>query len=152
MTLITPPAPRRSNGCLWGCLIAVLIVSLPVVLTAAWGTWFFYEGWRHNPVMRATAEFVRQDGMARLALGNDIHITGLEGGAFAAVAGLGSHSDYSVELEGSKGDGNVEVTADMLGGQVKFRSMILTGPDGSRYDLLNHMAQPAPPSPSGNSI
>lgn len=148
---ITPREPVRRNGCLWGCLALLLIVSLPVILTAAYGTWFFYEGWRHNPVLRAAGEFVRQDGMARLALGNDIRITGIEGSAFSAVAGWGSRSDYAVELEGSKGEGTLDVTAETRDGRVKFQTMVLTGPDGARYDLMNHMAEPAP-LPSGNSI
>lgn len=156
MTVMTPPGittpqPARRNGCLWGCLIVILIFVTPMVLAAGYGTWFFYEGWRHNPVLRATAEFVRQDGMARLALGNGIHITGIEGSAFAAVAGLGSHSDYVVTLQGSRGEGSLDVVADTQGGQVKFESMILTGPDGGHYDLMNHMARPGPPL-SGDSI
>ena len=154
MSVITPPPPRPRNGCLWGCLIVILILSLPALAAGGYTAWFFWQGWRSSPVLRATSEFLRQDGMARLALGGHIQITGIEGSAASMAFGFGAHSVYRLDLAGDKGDGVVDVTAETvtgpLGNQVKFDSVMLTGPDGTRYDLMNHIAQP--PDVPANSI
>jgi len=147
MTAPPPDPPRRSNGCLWGCLIVLALIFLPMVLAGGYGAWFFWQGWRHSPVLRATAEFVGKDGLAHLALGEGIHVTGVEG--FSMMPGFDSHSQYRIALEGSKGDGTLEVSADSRLGRVTFDSLMLTGPDGRRYDLMTHQAQP-PPVPSGS--
>jgi len=63
MTLPAPssaPPPRyaqhkRGNGCLWGCLILMLIFLLPPVLLGGYGAWFLYDGFRHSPARRAVA-------------------------------------------------------------------------------------------------
>ena len=65
-----PPAtpyypPRRSHGCLWGCLILLLIFVLPPALLGGYGAWFLWDGYRHSPVLRVVNELVREDGMAR---------------------------------------------------------------------------------------
>ena len=150
MSVITPPAPRRSNGCLWGCLIVLLVLALPFATMAGYSAWFFWLGWRQSPVLRATSEFLRDDGMANLALGHHIRITGVEGSATSMVYGLGGHSEYRLDLSGDKGDGTMDVEADMVNGAVNFRSMMLTGPDGTRYDLMRHQAQP--PDAPANAI
>src|ERR1700719_4477777 len=104
MTLAAPPqvpSPRR-NGCLWGCLILVLIVAVPPVLAAAYGAWYLWEGYRHNPAYRLAADLVRRDGMIQQVLGEDPAITGMEGNIFSWMPGLASDI-YSVTLEGPKG-------------------------------------------------
>ncbi|HEX2759641.1 MAG TPA: hypothetical protein VHM27_03965, partial [Rhizomicrobium sp.] len=55
---------------------------------------------------------------------------------------------YVLQLAGSKGLGSLDVSAHSEGAQSKIDGMILTGPDGRRYDLLRHTALPAGnPSP-----
>ena len=159
MTLASPapPPPRRSNGCLWGCLGLVLIMVLPFVLAGAYGAWFLYEGFRHDPVLRAASELVRDDGMAHLALGNDIQVTGVEGNAFSFTPGIGASNSYVVDLTGDKGEGRLAVTAHTVGAQVKLDTAILIGPDGRRYDLIAHAVLPGDPheinpAPDSNSI
>src|SRR5579872_5011347 len=121
--------PRRSNGCLMGCLIFVLIVTIPPILAAAYGAWYLWEGYRHNPAYRLAADLVRRDGMIQQVLGEDPAITGLEGNIFSWMPGVASDS-YSVTLEGPKGEGSLAITehhselsAPTLDGA------ILTGPD-----------------------
>ena len=48
--------PRRSNGCLWGCLIVLLIIVLPPALLGGYGAWFLYDGYRHSPVLKVVNE------------------------------------------------------------------------------------------------
>ncbi len=133
---------RRGNGCLWGCLILLLIFLLPPVLLGGYGAWFLYDGYRNNPVLRVVGELVRQDGMAQQVLGAGAVVTGVEGNVFSWVPGRAS-DDYQVLLEGPKGEGHLAVSAHhSTFGAPTLDSAILTGPDGRRYDLLKH--QPLP--------
>jgi hypothetical protein len=144
MTLVSPPQypPRRSNGCLWGCLILVLIVTVPPVLAVGYGAWYFWEGYRHNPAYRLAVDLVRHDGMAQQVLGQDPVITGVEGNVFSWMPGMASDS-YEVVLEGPKGEGHLAITEHhSTFGAPKLDSAILTGPDGRRYDLLKDQQLP----------
>jgi hypothetical protein len=40
------------------------IVFLPILLAGGYGTWFLWQGFRHDPVMRTVTELVRRDGLA----------------------------------------------------------------------------------------
>ena len=130
--------PPRSNGCLRGCLVVIAVILLPFVLAAGYGAWFLYQGFRQDPVLHVVTVLLDRDGLARQVLGGHIRITGVEGNAFSFVPGLGSHTDYEVTLSGDRASGRLEVEADTSHGHVDFKSMILTGPHGGRYDLLHN--------------
>lgn len=135
--------PRRRNGCLWGCLILVLILALPPILMGGYGAWFLWEGYRRDPVLRVVGEMVRADGMAQQVLGFGAVVTGVEGNMFSWMPGQSSHA-YEVTLQGPKGEGHLAVTSHQTALQGwKLDSAILTGPDGRRYDLLKHQALPS---------
>jgi hypothetical protein len=145
MTMPAPaqyyPPPKR-NGCLWGCLILVLILCLPPVLLGGYGAWFLYDGYKHNPVLRVVGELARRDGMAQQVLGQGAEITGVEGNVFSWVRGRLSN-DFEVTLEGPKGEGRLAVRSHHAAfGPPVLDSAILTGPDGRRYDLLKHQRLP----------
>lgn len=135
---MTQTAQPRSHGCLWGCLAVVAILVLPALLAGGYGTWFLWQGFRHDPVLRTVSELVRQDGLAHQVLGEDIHVAGMSGNAFSYVPGMGSRTAYEVRLEGSKADGLLEVEAETHHGHVRVTTMILTASDGGRYDLLHN--------------
>ena len=139
-----PPYPpqKRGNGCLWGCLILVLLLFIPPVLLGGYGAWFLVDGYKRNPVLRVVGELVREDGMAQQAMGYGAVVTGVEGNVFSWVPGMASDT-YQVTLEGPKGEGHLAVTSHHSGfGPPKLDSAILTGPDGRRYDLLKHQQLP----------
>jgi hypothetical protein len=145
MTIATQqpaPAPRSGHGCLFGCLAALAILVLPVLLVSAYSAWFFYQGFRNDPTLRAVSELVRRDGTAERVLGEDIHITGVEGNAFSFMLGTGTHTAYAVGLAGSRASGTLGIESDVVNGQAHIDSMILTGPDGARYDLMHHTIAP----------
>jgi len=144
MTTTPEPAPRRSNGCLWGCLAVLAIVFLPLLIAGGYGAWFIYQGFKHDPVLRTVTIVLRQDGLAHRVLGNDIHVTGVQGNAFSFVPGLGSQTDYEVTLSGDKASGTLDVEADTSHGRVDLKSMILTVPHGGRYDLLRKVVLQQP--------
>jgi hypothetical protein len=148
MTTIQQSQPRQTHGCLWGCLAILAFLFLPVLLAVGYSAWFFYEGYRRDPVLRGVVELVRHDGMAEAALGDDIHVTGIEGSALSHMWGEHmrdeSGGSYVVDLEGSKGRGTLGVTAVTRNGRLSVQRMFLSGPHGERYDLLHHVAQPGP--------
>lgn len=146
------PPPRRNNGCLWGCLIVMLLVSLPPILVGGYGAWFLWQGYRRDPVLRVVGEMVREDGMARQALGAGAVVTGVEGNVFSWMPGGSSHG-YIVTLQGPKGEGRLAVTTHQSGfDNPKLDSAILTGPDGRRYDLLKHQQLPGTGTAPDTSI
>jgi hypothetical protein len=144
MTPALPPydqAPRR-NGCLMGCLVLVLIVTVPPILAAGYGAWYLWEGYRHNPAYRLAADLVRRDGMAQEVLGPGPVIAGVEGNVFSWMPGIASDR-YVVILEGPKGEGRLAITEHHSEfSPPQLDSAILTGPDGRHYDLLKHQELP----------
>jgi hypothetical protein len=134
-----PPRKGCGSGCLWGCLALIVLVSLPVILAGGFGAWFWTDGYKREPAFRLVAEFVKHDGLAQQVLGPDLVVTGVDSNTFSWMPGLSRH-DYSVTLQGSKGEGHLTVTSHADGGGNKLDSAILTGPDGRRYDLLAHRA------------
>jgi hypothetical protein len=136
------PPQKRGNGCLWGCLILLLIVSIPPVLLGGYGAWFLYDGYRRNPVLRLVGELVRSDGLAQQVLGHGAVVTEVEGNVFSWVPGR-TGNDFDVALEGPKGEGRLAVRSHHAAfGPPVLDSAILTGPDGRRYDLLKHQQLP----------
>jgi hypothetical protein len=148
-----PPyyTPRRSNGCLWGCLIVLLLLFLPMIAAGGYGAWFFMDGYKRNPVLRVVGELVRQDGMARQVLGDGAVVTGVAGNYFSWMPGSSTNA-YDVILDGPKGEGHLSVTSHSGFTGPKLDSAILTGPDGRRYDLLKHDVLPGEPGTIDNSI
>jgi hypothetical protein len=146
MTVISPAPQRSHHGCLWGCLAILAFIFLPVLLAVGYSGWFFYQGYTRDPVLRGVVRLVRRDGMAEAALGQDIHITGIEGSALSYMWGAESGS-YVVLLAGSKGQGALHVTAREQQGRLTVDSMILDGPGGAHYDLLHHTTR----QPDNNS-
>ena len=147
---MTENARPRSHGCLWGCLAILMLLFLPILLAGGYGTWFLWQGFRHDPVLRAVTQLVRRDGLAHQLLGDDVHVAGVFGNAFSYMPGMGSHSDYDVRLEGSKGEGTLEVEAETQGGRVNITTMVLTTSGGGHYDLLHN--QISAPGNGGTSI
>ena len=145
-TSLPGQAPRRSNGCLWGCLAVIAVVALPFILAGGYGAWFLYQGFRHDPVLRTVTMLLRRDGLAHQVLGDDIRVSGIEGNAFSFVPGLGTHTDYEVTLRGDKASGTLDVEADTSHGRIDIKSMILTMPHGGRYDLLRNLVLQQPRS------
>ena len=138
------PSQRSGLGCLKGCLLALGLILLPVVLVGGYGAWFVWQGFRHDPTLIAVGELVRRDGMAEAVLGDDIRITGVTGNAFSFVPGIGSRSAFVVSLAGSKASGTLAVQSHMENGRARIDAMILSGPDGTRYDLMHHGITPMP--------
>ncbi len=48
--------PRRGHGCLWGCLVLLIILAIPPTLIGGYGAWFLWQGYRRDPVLRVVAK------------------------------------------------------------------------------------------------
>ena len=148
--MTTEPTPQTvyiyqrrgcGSGCMWGCLIVLVLLSLPVILGAGWGTWLWTSGYKRDPALRLAAELVKSDGLAQQVLGSGITVKGVESDGFLWMPGMSSHS-YDMQLEGSRAQGDLEITAHADAAGPHLDSAILTGPDGRRYDLLKHQILP----------
>ena len=133
----------RSNGCLWGCLGVLLILSLPFIVSWGFGAWFLWQGFRENPLLRTAIAMTQKDGLAQRVLGNPITVTGVEGNEFSFVIGQGARNNYVLRLQGPKGEGTLAVKSHAERGTPKIDEMTLTGPGGDQYDLLHHAPVPS---------
>jgi len=142
-----PPPPRHSeHGCLWGCLIAAAIAITAIVGVFGYFGWYFYSGFQDNSTLHEVMSVVNADQTARAVLGDNIHITNLEGSSFSADTRTGKRESYVAHLKGSTGEGTLNVTIETGAGLNHITSMILTGPDGRTYDLTSTQPRAAPGS------
>ncbi len=143
------PPPRRSHGCLWGCLGVVLLAILLGGGAMLWSGWYVYQGFKSDPAMQTVVAIVQSNRTARDVLGDNIAVLDVQSERFTAT--LGQHNEksatYTAQLQGSKGRGELHVTLHATTGALKVVSMILTGPDGTRYNLTDNTL-----TPSNNSI
>jgi len=157
MSAIEPGRPERrggGRGCLLGCLGVAVIVLAPILFAWAYSAWFLYANFRDSPIMRTVVEMTERDGLAQQVLGPPITVVGLEGNAFSYMPGMGARSEYRLVLQGSRATGTLTVTTGTGSGRARIERMILTGPDGRRYDLLTDRPLPGGPAtpPSGDTI
>lgn len=132
---IPPPPPRRSHGCLWGCLGAALLAI--VVAGGAFGYlgWYLYSGFKSDATLQTVMRVVSGDQVARAVLGNDITVTNLESSSVNADLS-GKTNSYVAHLKGSKAEGTLSATVvTPHGGKSAITTLLLTGPDGHQYNL-----------------
>lgn len=141
---IPPPPPRSGHGCLWGCLIAVVIAIAAIVGAVSYGGWWLYSGFKSDPTLHVVLTTVNADQTARSVLGDNIEITNLESSSVSEDLATGKHASYVAHLRGTRGEGSLAVTVDVRDGRTHITSMTLTGPDGRSYDLT-HPQSLAPP-------
>ena len=138
---ITPP-PKRGNGCLWGCLGVAAIIVLPIIGIGGYGSWLLYHSVTSDAGLRTVVKSLAGEGVTKQVLGDNVHLVRVEGGALSGTAFSGEHALYILHLRGSKGDGTATVAADLSYSNIHVTSMVLTGPDGTRYDIFKHTLTP----------
>lgn len=141
--------PRRSRGCLWSCLGVVLLFVVIAGGALLWGDWYIHSGFKRDSALQRAMTVVREDHQARAVLGDDIQVISVQSERFSGVVGAERTrtATYTVTLKGSKGQGRLHVTLHSDGGAMQLVSMVLTGPDGTRYNLTDDSI-----TPSQNSI
>lgn len=136
-SLPDPVPPRRGNGCLFGCLALILVVALPVVLAAGYGTWRLTRGAQNDPVVQLARDLVSRDGMTRQLLGAPVTVTGVTGNGWSWASGVGASHAYVLSLAGPNGQASLEIRARAGAGGPRLDQAILVTPDGLRFDLLH---------------
>ena len=140
------PPPRRSHGCLWGCLALAILLAVVGGGTAWWGEWYLTQGVRADPLLQKAMNVVRMSSTARDVLGDNIQIESVESEHFVSTLGNGKTATYTATLRGTKGEATLHATLHSDGTGMKIVSIILTGPDGSRYNLTDETQSPPPKS------
>ena len=142
------PPPRRSHGCLWGCLTVLLVTVLAVAAVFGYGAWHFFKGFEDDARLQSIMETVRSDPRAELVLGRNIHIVEVERHMFDFSNVRGKRASYRLRLAGSEGEGELKVDIDLNGSEAKVTLMVLTGTDGHPHYLVGK----EPRSPFSRSI
>ena len=133
---VSPGRPARSgHGCLWGCLVAALVVVGLIGVAINYSDWWLTSGFNGGKTLHLVIETINRDQIARSVLGDNIRIVDLQSSTFASDTASGAHEAYMARVQGSRAAGTLSVTVDTVSGKSRITSMILTGPDGSTYDL-----------------
>lgn len=130
------PPRRKSGGCLWGCLGAVLIVLVVLGGIFGFGAWFLHRNMDNDSRLQTIMAIVRDDPRAATVLGNDIRIANIDSRTFVMATGAGKTATYTLRLVGSRGEGVLEAKLDLNHAQPKVTSMVLTGTDGHPHTLV----------------
>lgn len=136
--------PRRSHGCLWGCLALVALIVVGGAGAYYWGGWYLTEGIKASPSLQQAMTVLRANPTAHDVLGDDIQIESVRSENFVSTLGTGRTATYTAELKGSKGEAELHVTmhADGPGKKMAIVAMILTTQDGTRYNLTQETLTP----------
>lgn len=136
---------RRSGGCLRGCLGAILLFAIVVGGLVFYSGWTIYHGLKNDHAVEIALSTVRANPTAVSVLGGDIAIEQVEGETFTSVTGSGKTVSYVMKLRGNRAEGQLHVIFhSQAREEMKIVSMILTGPDEERYNLIS----PRPPAGS----
>ena len=136
-----PPPPRKSHGCLWGCLIAA-VIGIAAVATLVYVAWHLLEATKNTDAVKTVMATVDHDGLAHRLFGDHI--------AVGRVSNYNMHSDFKTAttsfeatIEGSKGAGTVDATVLTQDHRTTITSLVLTTSDGHTYDISH--GDPPPP-------
>jgi Cytochrome oxidase complex assembly protein 1 len=141
------PPPRRSHGCLWGCLIAAGIVLAVAIGGGFYVFHFLSTGVKGLTTVKAAIVQLDNDPAARALLGDNIEVTGSSSFNTSSDLATGSKESYVVHVKGTKGEGDYAIDADTpRGGALHFDKLTLSA-GGQTLDVL-HQGD----NPSGGSI
>lgn len=135
--------PRRSNGCLWGCLGTLAVVAVIVLAVFGYGAWYFYNGFTADSNVQTVLAALKGDTRAEAVLGKNIKILSVSAHTYERSTGRGGTATYVLQVTGSEGDGEVKAELDISNDPAKITLLILTGKDGQAHYLVGT----PPPNP-----
>jgi hypothetical protein len=130
-----PPPPRAGgHGCLWGCLIAVLIVAAALIAGFSYLGWFWTSGFKNDAALHSVVADLNANQTARSVLGDGIAVDGVS--TFSIESNLsGKHESFVATVKGSKASGQIATEVNVERGKTTIVVLTLTGPDGRKYNL-----------------
>ncbi len=132
-----PPPPRRSHGCLYGCLIAAAIFLLAAIGGGSYVYYYLSHGVKDTPTVKAAIVRLNGDLAARALLGDNIAVTGATSFNASSDLATGSKEAYVVQVKGSKGEGAYTIEADTpKNGDLHFDKLSLSA-GGQTVDVLH---------------
>jgi len=132
---LPPPPPRSGHGCLWGCGIAAFIVVAALVGTFSYLGWYLYSGFKNDTTLKTVMTTVNADQTARAALGDNIVVTSVSSTSINSSTETGTTASYIAHVKGSRAEGTLEATVVTQHKVRRITILVLTGPDGRRYNL-----------------
>jgi hypothetical protein len=116
-------------------LVAALVVVGLIGVAINYSDWWLTSGFNGGKTLHLVIETINRDQVARSVLGDNIRIVDLQSSTFASDTASGTHEAYMARVQGTRAAGTLSVTVDTVSSMSRITSMILTGPDGSTYDL-----------------
>ena len=132
-------APKKqgwSRGFVWGCLTPIIAVGVIVIALAGYAGYYAFFAYKSDAAYQLVISDVQASATARELLGNDIQLSGFPGYSYSYSTETGHTANYHFAVKGSKAEGNVEADLVYQGERPIVRSLVLTGPNGLKYDLL----------------
>lgn len=139
----TPPPPRSSHGCLWGCLGTLIAVAAVITAIYLYGASHFFGKMNSDSHIAMILTAVNQSPVAINVLGRNIAAHGAERKTYSYATGLGGTASYVLTVSGLKSDGEVTAELDISGSKPVIKSLSLAARDGRTYYLIGQ----APPNP-----
>jgi hypothetical protein len=134
---------RWGSGFLWGCLTPILIVAALIAAGLVYAGYYFVSGYKNDDTLQTVIAAVRVHPVAREVLGDNIDISGFPTFNVKYDIASGHTASYEFDVKGTKAGGRVQAALVITDHKTRFTSLTLTGPDGTKYDLLGHPGQGA---------
>lgn len=137
------PPPRRSGGCLWGCLGTLIVLAVIIAGVFGYESWFLYKGFNTDSNIRVVLQALNSNAEAKAVLGKNIVVGSVSVHTYERATGLGGKASYVLTVTGSAGEGEVKADLDITNDPPKITSLILTDKDGQAHYIVGT----PPPNP-----
>jgi hypothetical protein len=140
---VQPPQPKSHWGCgfLWGCLTPLILIGAIVACAVAYAIYYFGFGYKNDSTLQAVLGNVQHNATAQAVLGDNIQITGFPNYSFNYTTAVHT-ARYNFGVHGSKGDGTIAASCNVIGGHVDIKTLILTASNGRVYYLIGTGGSP----------
>lgn len=127
---------RWGSGFAWGCLTPLLVLGLLIAGGIVYSGYFMTLGFRGDDSFKTVLTAVQSHPLAKDILGDKIAAQGSPSYNITYSTG-GMRARYAFAVRGTHADGAVEAEVTRSNGKATITALVLTGPDGRRYDLLD---------------
>jgi hypothetical protein len=135
---------RWGSGFLWGCLTPLLLVVVLIGAGLTYAGYYFVSGYKNDATLQTVLAAVQSHPIARQVLGDNIQIDGFPNFKVNYDAATGHTASYDFDVKGTKARGHVQAALTITNGKTTFNTLILTGPNGEKYDLAGTHGSGAP--------